>query len=52
MSYYPETNIHIRDKIKVVLALINYATKTKLEDAIHVDTCNLTAEKDFITLNF
>ena len=27
MSYYPEPNIHIRDKIKVVLDLSNYAAK-------------------------
>ena len=27
MSYYPEPNSHIRDKVKVVLDLLNYATK-------------------------
>ena len=27
MSYYPEPDSHIRDKVKVVLDLSNYATK-------------------------
>ena len=27
MSYYPEPHGHIRDKVKVVLDLSNYATK-------------------------
>ena len=27
MSYYLEPDIHIRDKVKVVLDLSNYATK-------------------------
>ena len=27
MSYYPEPDSHIRDKVKVVLELSNYATK-------------------------
>ena len=27
MSYYPERDRHIRDKVKVVLDLSNYATK-------------------------
>ena len=29
MSYYPEPDSHIRDKVKVVLNLSNYATKKK-----------------------
>ena len=28
MSYYPEPDSHIRDKLKIVLDLSNYATKT------------------------
>ena len=28
MEYYPEPESHIRDKVKVVLDLSNYATKT------------------------
>ena len=35
MSYYPEQNIHIRDKVKVVLDF---------------DTSDLAAKKDFIAL--
>ena len=27
MSYYPEADSHIRDKVKVVLDLSNYTTK-------------------------
>ena len=27
MSYYPQPDSHIRDKLKVVLNLSNYATK-------------------------
>ena len=27
MSHYPEPDIHIRNKVKVVLDLSNYATK-------------------------
>ena len=27
MSYYPEPDNHIRDKVKVLLELSNYATK-------------------------
>ena len=27
MSYYPEPDSHIRDKVKVVVDLSNYATK-------------------------
>ena len=27
MSYYPEPDRHIRDKVKVVLHVSNYATK-------------------------
>ena len=27
MCYYPEPNSHIRDNVKVVLPLTNYATK-------------------------
>ena len=27
MRYYPEPDSHIRDKVKIVLKLTNYATK-------------------------
>ena len=48
MSYYPEPESHIRDKVKVVLS--NYATKKELDHATGVDTFDLGAKKDFITL--
>ena len=43
MSYYPEPDIHIRDKVKVVLNLSNYATKKESDHATGVDT--LAAKK-------
>ena len=50
MSYYPARDTHIRDKVKVVLGLSNYATKKELEHATGVDTSDLAAEKDSIVL--
>ena len=50
MSYYLETESHIRDKVKVVLDLSNYANKKELEHATGIDTSDLAAKKDFITL--
>ena len=50
MSYYPEPDSHIRDKVKVVLDLSNYATKKELDHATGVDTSDLAAKKDFIAL--
>ena len=50
MSYYLETESHIRDKVKVVLDLPNYATKKELEHATGIDTSDLAAKKDFTTL--
>ena len=47
MSYYPEPDNPIRDKVKVVLGLSNYATKRKLDHATGVDTSNLATEKRF-----
>ena len=37
MNYYPEQDSHIRDKVKVVLDLSNYATKKELDHATGVD---------------
>ena len=51
ISYYPEPNNHIRDKVKVVLSMSNYATKKQLDHATSVDTSDLAAKKDFMTLN-
>ena len=50
MSYYPEQDSHIRDKVKVVLDLSNYATKKEFNLATDVDTSDLDANKDFIAL--
>ena len=50
MSYYPEPDIHIRNKVKVVLELSNDATKTELDHCTGVDTSDLAAKKDFIVL--
>ena len=43
MSYYPEPNSHIGDKVKVVLDLSNYATEKELDHATDIDTSDLTA---------
>ena len=48
MSYYPEPNSHIRDKVKVVLDLSNSVTKKELEHARGIDTSDLAAKRDFI----
>ena len=44
MIYYPEPDSHIRDKVKLVLDLQNYATKKKTDHATDVDTYDLAAE--------
>ena len=50
MSYYPEPDSHIRDKVKVVLDLSDYATKKELEYATGIDMSDLAAKKDVIAL--
>ena len=50
MSYYREPDSHIRDKVKAVLDLSNYATKKELDRATGVDTSDLAAEKYVIVL--
>ena len=50
MSYYPEPDSRIRDKVKVVLDLSSYATKKELDHATGVDTSDLAVEKEFIAL--
>ena len=50
MCYYPEPERHIRDKVKVVLDLSNYATEKELKHATGIDTSDLAAKKDFIAL--
>ena len=49
MSYYPELESHIRNKVKLLLDLSNYATKN-LNDATGIDTPNFAAKRDFIAL--
>ena len=48
MSYHPEPDSHIRDKVKVLLGLSNYPTKKELEHATGVDTSNLAAKSDLL----
>ena len=50
MSFYPETDSHIRDKVKVALELWNHITKKELDHATDVDTSDVAAKKDFIAL--
>ena len=50
MSYYPEPDSHIRDKVKVVLDLSNYATKKKSGHATGVDMSDLAAKNYFVAL--
>ena len=50
MTYYPEPNSHIRDKVKVVLDLSNYATKKELEHTAGIDKSDAVAKRDFIAL--
>ena len=50
MSYYPEPDSHLRDKVNVVLDLPNYATKKELEHATGIGTSDLAARKGFIAL--
>ena len=38
MSYYPEPDSYIRNKVKVELDLSNYATKKELDYGNDVDT--------------
>ena len=48
MSYYPEWDSHIRDKVEVLLGLTDYLTKTELEQVIGIDTSDLARKKIFI----
>ena len=49
MSYYQQSDSHIRDKVKVVLDL-NSATKKKLDHATGVNISDLAAKKYIIVL--
>ena len=48
MSYYPEIDSPISDKVKVVLDLSSYATKKELDHATGVDTSDLAAKKNLL----
>ena len=50
MSYYPEPDGHIRDKVKVALDLWNYETKKELGHAAGCDISHLPSRKDFLAL--
>ena len=50
MSYYPETDTHIKNKEKVVLNLTNYATNKKLGHASDVAMSDLAAKKLLIAM--
>ena len=50
MSYFPELDIRIEDKVKGVLDLSNHVTKKELENATGVDTSDLAAKSDVFTL--
>ena len=45
MCYYPEQDSDIRDKVKVISGLSNYATKKELGHLTDVDTSDLAAKK-------
>ena len=54
MSYYPEPDNHIRDTVKLVLDLSNYATKNELDHPTRVDAkifFALKAEVDKLDIN-
>ena len=51
MSYYPEPDSHIRDKVKVVLDLSNCVSKKELDHATDVNTSDLAAKKKLIAPN-
>ena len=50
MTYYPEPDSHIRDKVKVVLDFSNYATKKELHHDLSVVTSGLAAKENSIAL--
>ena len=47
MCYHPEPNSYIRDNVKGVLHLTNYATK-KIRTCYRCCACHLAAKNDFI----
>ena len=51
MSYYPEPDNHVRNKVKLVFDLSNYATK-KLEHATGVNISDLAAKNMVLLWKF
>ena len=51
MSYYPEPDSHISDKVKAVLDLSNYATKRELDHPTKKDFIALKVEVDKLDIN-
>ena len=45
MNYYPEPESYLRDKVKVILDLSNYATKIELAHATGIDSSDVAAKK-------
>lgn len=45
---YPETDSHIKDNVRVVQDLSNFATKKELNHATDVDIFNLPAKRDLL----
>ena len=41
MRYYPESDSHIRDKVKTLLDFSNYAAKKEFQQTAVVDTSEL-----------
>ena len=50
MSYYPEPDSYIKDKVKAVLKLSSNTTGKDLDYTTGVDTSDLAAKKYFISL--
>ena len=48
--YCPEPDSHIRHDVKVVLDLLNYATKKEVDYSTDVKTSDLAFKKGFIAL--
>ena len=50
MSFYPEPDINIKDRVKVALESSYYATKKDLDHAAGLDTSDLEAKNNLIAL--
>ena len=45
MSYHPEPDSYIRDKVKIVLDLSNYTTRRELDHATGLDISDLAVKR-------